>query len=103
MGERVVGGSWRWLALRASGRPRHVDDPPAVPRLQELEEIHVERAANSDARDAFRHIVDFHLDPAIVDVLFLARTARRHADHLLRRQRANAFSARLVSLERALR
>ena len=52
--------------------PRHVDNPPAVARLQQLEEIDVQRAANGGARDPFRHVVDFDLDPAIVDVLSLS-------------------------------
>jgi hypothetical protein len=89
-------------SARLAVAPRYVDDPPAIPRLQELKEINVERAANGGARDAFRHVVDFDLDPAIVDVLSLPLTARGHIDHLLSRERANAFSARSVLLERAL-
>jgi hypothetical protein len=46
--------------------------------------------------------VDFDIDPAIVDVLSLPHTARGHLDHLSSRDRADAFSARGVLLERAL-
>src|SRR3954452_1585724 len=82
--------------------PRHVDDPPALPCLQELEEIDIERAANGGARDAFRYVVDLDLDPAIGDVLSLPLTARGHVDHLSSRERADAFGARRVALEGAL-
>ena len=89
-------------SARLAVAPRHVDDPPALPRLQELEKINVERAPNGGARDAIRHIVDFDLDPAIVDVLSPPHTARGHLDHLWSRDRADAFGARGVLLERAL-
>jgi hypothetical protein len=89
-------------SARLAVAPRHVDDPPALPRLQELEKINVERAPNGGARDAIRYVVDYDIDPAIVDVLSLPHTARGHLDHLSSRDRADAFSARGVSLERAL-
>ena len=89
-------------SARLAVAPRHVDDPPALPRLQELEKINVERAPNGGARDAIRHILDFDLDPAIVDVLSPPHTARGHLDHLWSRDRADAFGARGVLLERAL-
>ena len=89
-------------SARLAVAPRHVDDSPALPRLQELEKINVERAPNGGARDAVRHVVDYDIDPAIVDVLSLPHTARGHLDHLSSRDRADAFSARGVLLERAL-
>jgi hypothetical protein len=89
-------------SARLAVAPRHVDDPPALPRLQELEKINVERAPNGGARDAIRYVVDYDIDPAIVDVLSLPHTARGHLDHLSSRDRADAFSARGVVLERAL-
>jgi hypothetical protein len=46
--------------------------------------------------------VDFDFDPAIVDVLSLPHTARGHLEHLSSRDRADAFGARGVLLERAL-
>ena len=89
-------------SARLAVAPRHVDDSPAFPRLQELKKVNVERAPSRGARDAIRHVVDFDFDPAIVDVLSLPDTARGHLDHLSSRDRADAFSAGAVWLERAL-